>query len=155
MSEQKQYPIRTEPRVSKSGTVRFTFWDETPMEIRQELETHAMKWVPEEGEYTYTAKENSSGGMTVFWNDRKEQEITGQKLPDTPRRFTRAASTYNKPTNQEWAERDAKKSEQIQKLHDETLDSTNRLIEVLGHIDRKLEDLCFILGEQNKVKGGA
>lgn len=187
---------RTEPRVSKSGTTKFTFWEETPLAIRYAIETKGNKNVTVEGfeQYTFSAKPNSSGSQTVFWNPA-EEPITGQQLPDKPKRFTKAGQTnfqLGKPTANDWAERDEKKNAQIQKLHDERVAATNAQTEAItklaeainyqttmyqnrftkmmegydkcldtnneenkqiGNLTRQLEDLCFLLGEQNKVGG--
>ena len=38
---------------------------------------------------------------------------------------------------------------------DKSTESNNKQTEQLGNLTRQLEDLCFLLGEQNKAKGGS
>lgn len=94
--------------------------------------------------------------------------IDSTTVSDTPSRFTQSATD----SKQEWAERDARKSAQIQKLHDETaaidkqklelgykdIESRNKQTEAIYHsiesIDnfkRQVEDLSFIVTDAVKA----
>lgn len=84
-----------------------------------------------------------------------EEAITmGMPAPAT----TGTTATPRSSNQDAWAERDAKKSEQIQKLHDETVAATNkntesnfRLADELANVRRQVEDLCFVMADIRKA----
>lgn len=103
----------------------------------------------------------------------EEAAAGGYSVPVATAAATATQQQFNRPpadtpiSGNAWAERDAKKSEQIQKLHDETLEATQKqteaivqntvsnftIAEKIENLTRQVEDLCFILTEGNKAKG--